>query len=314
MYKFTALKGDYYLFTFGHKETEYLNIPEGINVYFDTRRTESAPSERIIIIGGKNTRLNIRNLNSLGIADTISIVTPENITNWKLITTVTAGHEGQAARYDFSNYDYEKQIGQWMTMEELENYLKTRKGEIEKNKIASEKAVGENVINVEHINIDNLPKELNRLLSQNEDRPHIVFSFSTNQFKEYIAFMAKGVELKGGSIKVSDDGNEVTMKGLRITTIAGIGITLGLAIKNDVVSGLTGITASIIEFQRDFLARAIPASSREEVQKQIGQLENIVTEGLYEQISGDNSAWKIGNISISNGKFLIRFEKTPQEV
>lgn len=300
--------GEYFL-SLERGQTECLDIPEDIIVRFETRGSDD---DLITIIGGKGTRLNIKDLNSLGIVfGNLKLLTPED-DDWKILMREQPEHKGQAWVVN-DIYNLGKSVARWMSMEGLENYLKTRKEEIEKNKIAGEKAVGENIINVEHIKINNLPEELNKLLSQNKDRSHIVFSFSPKQFKEYIAFISKGVHLEGGDIKVSDDGNEVTMKGLRITK-AGIGITLGLAIKNDVINGLTGITASIIEFQRDFLARANRASSREDVEKQIGQLEDLVMDGLYEQFSGNNSAWKIGNISISNGKFLARFEKTPQTV
>lgn len=147
-----------------------------------------------------------------------------------------------------------------------------------------------------------LPNFLNEHLKAS-DQDHATFSFSPDQLKEYMISIAEDFDIKGGNIKVGND-DQITISDLRITKL-GVGVTLDLVLNND----KDGIAAKITRFHRDFMARANKASSREEVEKQVGNINSAIKKRLDEEIKG-SSGWKTKKASILDGKVLVEFEKS----
>jgi len=320
----------YYL-SFSRHTFNYLDIPEGIQVSFFIKPSPSSEfmhEEEIRIIGGPGAELNVKELQSLGIlagiVHSVSIFTPK-CDDLESREGVGKGHEGEAIRYIPG--DYRTSIGRWqpMSMEDLMNYLRTRKDDIEKSKKPAqavenagsgqperhETPTGENVKHFEGKPAD-FPKFLNEQLeASNQDRR--AFSVSPDQVKEYIIAMIKS-KVQGGTAKVDEDGN-IRIEGIQISRSLGRKVTLDLIMQN--------MDLGFSPFERKYIVAHVQdhkTGRRLALDKLPRQAQFILTNintavdgHLNGMISPENSSWSANDISIEDGKLVVGFEKTTGE-
>lgn len=321
------INGDY-SFRLGDQQTEYLDIPEGIIVSVDVDDAGITSAKKITIIGGKGTRLNLKDLNSLGITSDsrVSILTPK-YAGWKTRGAIIAGHEGKAS----FNGIYEEPRS-WMSMGDLEKYLKARNEEIKKieeqirqgsvnpaGPKPEEATAGENIINAVNIKDSefSLPEKFLKDQLQGSDQNHLVFSLSYNQLKEYMNPVIKGysVYLRLYLKEADEPKNMITIpdveidQGFRETWLQKA-VLGGAKFDLIITNSADGITADIQNYHANLSAQIFGRRIKDSFK----DIDRIMKERLNKQIATDNPAWLVTNISIKDGKFLIRFEKTPQTV
>lgn len=301
---YKLVKGCYNL-SLKDRETECLDIPEGIEVIFtlEPDPNSGTKSETIKIIGGKDVKLNMKELHSLKIVmDTkrgsavITIITPES-SDWGKREAEAREHRGQARRF-FS--DVEQETAPWMTMEKLESYLKTR------GRKTGQGQTEEVAIAMDTIDPADFSEKLNEYLRQNMEKPQITLSVPHDYLREYITSMVKGFDVKTRNIRIDKDNQTITISGLRIAKKFVGGVTLDLVLANST----GGIAAEITKFKRDKKAWFSKASSQEEIEKQFEDINDAIKKYLNKQIAQVNYLWKAEKISISEGRILIMYEKT----
>lgn len=315
---------------------EYMDIPDGIIVFLKISGTSE---ETITIMGGKGTKLNIKDLYSLGfVTRFISILTPE-YENWKKIIAATAGHEGQAT---LDTIFKDESVGPWISIEQLGNYLKTRKEETEKNEIAGKNVVtstgpqpiettaGENIINAVNIKDSefSLPEKFLKDQLQGSDQDHLIFSFSYVQLRNCMedalrkSVFLKHIFMPSPYRRVDDLKDKITLKGVEaeqpyVRETRMQKLIIGAATFDLIIANSTdGITANIQNYHPNLPARIFGGN----IKDRFKDIDRLIKKELNKRITTDNPAWLVTNISIKDGKFLIRFEnllgflKTPQEV
>lgn len=308
---------------------EYLDLPEGLAAKFYIHHYVSNDNENryMGIMGGKDVKIGLKGDFSfdLSIFSKDYFVAQERklVGEW---AEKSKNREGQAVEMDASgNF-----LSGWIEAEDVLRHLEksfqipdqslspkapnltaeapignvqglvqspaARGGEVLLSETSSRE--NPNVVNLE--GKGDLVKELNEKLRQSHNKLE-TFSVLPDVLKRYIISSTEGFDIKGGNIKVGKD-NQITISDLRITKL-GVGVTLDLVLNND----RDHIVARLTKFRRDFAARANKASSREEVERQINNMDSTIKKSLDKEIYKGPPYWATRKISIKDGKVLIEF-------
>jgi len=169
---------------------------------------------------------------------------------------------------------------------------------------ARETTANNNFIDMGHISPDDLPKELNRFLSQDRIEPLFSVSFSPAQLKEYIlTSLPKSYEAQAGEIEVDRNNNRITIRDVKfnIPTIGGTA-TFDLSIGTTYNS----IVANIENYRGGLRARRV----RGTVENKIKAIDSVIKQELSKQIVKDNPAFSVTEIYIHDGRVLVIFNRS----
>ncbi len=145
-----------------------------------------------------------------------------------------------------------------------------------------------------------------QLKASNQD--HRTFNFSPEQLKEFIIPMIKS-KVQGGTARVDED-NKIIIEGIQISRSLGRKVTLDLIIQN--------ADLDFLPFERKHIMARVQdnKTGRGALDKLPQQAQFIVTDigtAVKDHLNGmmptDNSSWSTNDISIEDGKVLVRFEK-----